>query len=158
VQSNLYKFPSLELAVSVYEFLENMESDKNFPILVNSSELSLKLVQSAQQLVFDAMFVPIRRSLHQLELKEDFSRVTVTENIPKFSLTPQSYVKFIVEHLLVLRQLLEPYDQSDSYYKVRPSSGASAPVEEDDEGTVDSFPSPFCSSFSCIILLIHAFL
>jgi hypothetical protein len=47
-----------------------------------------------------------------LELIEDFGLAGTAG--PSFSLTPQAYVKFIVEHLLVLRQVLEPYDHTDA--------------------------------------------
>jgi len=39
--------------------------------------------------------------------------------IPEFSLSPQGYVKLVVEHLIVLRHLLEPYDYNEAMHLER---------------------------------------
>lgn len=59
------------------------------------------------------MFAYIRRTLHGFENFPEWS-FEATGAVPRFSLSPQNYVKLVVEHLLVLRQNLEPYDRAEA--------------------------------------------
>jgi hypothetical protein len=44
---------------------------------------------------------------------------------PQFNLTPQIYIKLIGEHLLLLPQLLEPYDHKETLGSVKVNSTSS---------------------------------
>jgi hypothetical protein len=146
IEANVHKFPSIEIAEKTFDLMESLEVDRNFPLLVNGSEVAMKLLQSTQKFVFDSMFAPIRRELASLDRKEDFSRASAT--VPKFSLTPQGYVKFIVEHLLVLRQVLEPYDEREGSNRTDSTT--------DEDVTATGFAMQWVSSISEATIVLFA--
>eukprot|EP01128_Nolandella_sp_AFSM9_P000709 TRINITY_DN10842_c0_g1_i1.p1 TRINITY_DN10842_c0_g1~~TRINITY_DN10842_c0_g1_i1.p1 ORF type:complete len:817 (+),score=148.10 TRINITY_DN10842_c0_g1_i1:128-2452(+) len=72
------------------------------------------LTTQAQALVFSSMLVPIKHTLQQVSRLPGWA-VPSTSFPPKFSLSPQDYVKMVVDHMLVLRQQLEPFDSNSSF-------------------------------------------
>jgi hypothetical protein len=75
---------------------------------------------ACQLLVFDSMFAYIKDRLMPLSTFSEWQREPSTgRGEPQFSLTPQVYVKLIGEHLLLLPQLLEPYDHKAALESVK---------------------------------------
>jgi len=71
--------------------------------------------------------------MNSLFIAQDFSQETRGQ-IPVFSLSAQGYVKLIVEHLLVLRQLLDPYDANEAMNLKSPEKfGETSKTDDIDE-------------------------
>lgn len=88
-------------------------SDPSFSPLEKPLESAHALISRTQSLLFDAMLVYIRRTLHSMESFAEWG-FEASGPVPRFSLSPQNYMKLVVEHLLVLRQSLEPYDRTEA--------------------------------------------
>jgi len=69
-------------------------------------------VISVRSFVFDSMFHYIKLKLIPISELAQWDQLFIGQ-IPEFSLSAQGYVKLVVEHLLNLRQLLEPYDTNE---------------------------------------------
>jgi len=96
-------------AKKLYRFLQISE-DVAYKVLSSSAELYRSFHSATQALVFDSMFSYIKEKLECVPSLEEWSKEQDSK-VLSFSLSPQSYVKLVVEHLLVLPQLLEQAEQ-----------------------------------------------
>lgn len=64
------------------------------------------------------MFSYVRDKLAYVPSFEEWAKQTHGNIVLSFSISPQMYIKLIVEHLLVLPQVLEPYDQNTALEKI----------------------------------------
>lgn len=101
-----------EKAERLIQILLNIENDPNYKILPSPLGLYESLITNVQNFVFDLTFNYIKLHLVGLSEKEVW-KVDSNLNEIQFSYSPQFYIKLIVEHLLLLPQILEPYDANE---------------------------------------------
>jgi len=101
-----YHIVDLKSAQRVFQFMKLLETP-TFKLWPTTSERYHKYLHGAQTFVFDSMSSYIKTKINQLV---DLPVWALTGNVPLLGIQPQGYIKLVVEHLIVLRQLLEPYD------------------------------------------------
>eukprot|EP01125_Pyxidicula_operculata_P020505 TRINITY_DN7598_c0_g1_i2.p1 TRINITY_DN7598_c0_g1~~TRINITY_DN7598_c0_g1_i2.p1 ORF type:complete len:900 (-),score=207.85 TRINITY_DN7598_c0_g1_i2:139-2838(-) len=118
-----------------YEYVQLYEDDSSKLFKSTYDKYTKFHGSDAQSFVFESMFGYIKQKLIDLPCLEEWSE-EMRGQIPKHSITPQGYIKLIVEHLLVIRQMLEPYDHNNQQLF---SYGSQSPQSLDDtsENPVD---------------------
>ncbi|KAJ3107462.1 hypothetical protein HDU97_004058 [Phlyctochytrium planicorne] len=80
------------------------------PIMPNLKALTT----SSQRLIFDSLFIPIERQIATIpHLREWLTADPNSASLPRFSLSPLSYVTRVGEHLLTLPQRMELHGGDD---------------------------------------------
>jgi hypothetical protein len=102
-----------ERTLRFYKFLCSLENPNVIP-LRNSIIAMKNLITATRKFVFDTMFSYIKDKLRLVPQLEEWRRAISDSNTFVFSLSPQGYIKLIVEHILVLSQLLEPYNENET--------------------------------------------
>lgn len=103
--------PNEQKAKRLASFFKKVEDEGK--ILPSPEGVFESLVNQSKQFVIDVTTSFIKINFEGFQSLEEWSQQSERTDTINFSLSPQLYIKLIVEHLLVLPQLLEPYEENE---------------------------------------------